>query len=182
VAPVIRALAFKKNSWLKSIMKRLLIAIIVLLFSSGLLAEPVFTITIERNMTCSDNSTMGRLLVNDNEIGRTLELPWRNNENNISRIPNGTYLALIRNDGVKKWRIQLENVNDRKYIQIHIGNYQRQIKGCILVGKEIKKNLNNNCMVTKSGEILEILADEMSKFASEDMMSKKDINIQVVIK
>ena len=152
-----------------------------LLFSSLLYAKPTFTITIERNMTCSDMSTMGRILVNDHEIGRSLELPWRNNETGISRIPDGSYTATIRNDGKRKWRIQLENVQNRKYIQIHVGNYQRQIEGCILVGRTIRKS-NGECIVTHSKDTLYKLSQEMSKFAGNDIMTRKDIDIQVIIK
>ena len=62
-------------------MKKIIVLSLVC-FSLGM-AKPIFNITIQRNMTCVDNSTMGRLLVNGKEIGRTLELPWRNNQSNI---------------------------------------------------------------------------------------------------
>jgi hypothetical protein len=144
--------------------------------------KEAFTITIERNMSCFDESTVGRILINGKEIGRTLELPWRNNEAGISRIPKGEYKAFIRNDGKRKWRLQLKGVNDRTLIQIHIGNYQREIKGCILVGDDIVKHSKSECMVTNSGKTLDKLFEKMSEFAEDDIMSRKDVDILVVVK
>jgi len=132
-------------------------------------------------MSCFDESTIGRILINDEEIGRTLELPWRNNEKNISRIPKGKYKAFIRTDGKRKWRLQLENVQDRSTIQIHIGNYQRDITGCILVGEDVIKHTNKECMVTNSKKTMDRLFDKMSEFAEEDMMSHGDFEILVVV-
>lgn len=39
------------------------------------LKDKEFVITINRNMTCKDNSTIGTMYVNGIEVGRTLELP-----------------------------------------------------------------------------------------------------------
>ncbi len=152
---------------------------------TAVMAKPTFTITIDRNMTCKDNSTIGRLLINQKEMGRTLELPWRNNETNISRIPQGIYDATIRQDGKRKWRIQLKKVPNRQYVQIHIGNYQRQIKGCILIGKEVMPNPNNKaeCMVTYSQSTLDAISEEMERFAaSDDLNMTQEVNIRVVVK
>lgn len=158
-----------------------IIFILACLYNAAALASE-FTITIDRNMTCKDQSTIGRLLVNGQEIGRSLELPWRNNETSISRIPPGTYPAIIRSDGRRKWRLQLENVADRKYIQIHVGNYQRQIEGCILVGSAVSNN-KNECMVVNSKATLAKLANEMSRYSAElGKNMSVPINISVVVR
>ena len=148
----------------------------------------LFTITIDRNMTCQDQSTIGRIIVNGNEVGRTLELPWQNNETAVSRIPSGTYSAIIRSDGSKKWRIQLEDVTDesghvRKFVQIHVGNYATQIRGCILIGSDIIQAPNGDCMVPNSRATLDKLANEMANF-SRDLGGNQSthIAIQVVFK
>jgi len=75
----------------------MLIRLLIILFMVALSASATassFTLNIQRNMTCDDNSTIGRLLVNGVEIGRTLELPWKENRKDISRIPAGITQAV----------------------------------------------------------------------------------------
>ena len=67
-------------------------------------------------------------------IAYTLELPWRNDLNEISSIPAGTYSAVVRDDGPLGWRMELLNTGKRKNIQIHIGQWPRQTEGCVLIG------------------------------------------------
>ena len=149
---------------------------------TAVMAKPTFTITIDRNMTCKDNSTIGRLLINQKEMGRTLELPWRNNETNISRIPQGEYNAWIRKKGNRKWRIQLDDVPYRKDVQIHIGKYQRNTEGCILVGKEVIAN-GNKCSIADTNSVMDLIFEEMKKFAaSDDLNMTQEVNIRVVVK
>ena len=162
-------------------MKNIIIILIIALYATQSMAEkPIFDIKIERNMTCSDGSTMGRLLVNGKEFGRTLELPWKNNEQRISHIPVGSYDASIRSDGKRKWRIELKGVKNRDFIQIHLGNYQRQIKGCILVGESIEKGPNGECMVTKSILTLNKLSSKLETFADGGNMTKS-VDIKVTV-
>ncbi len=124
--------------------------------------DSVVDLEVVRNMTCSDGSTIGRLLVDGDEVGRTLELPWRNNEQNISSIPAGNYRTTIRTDGRRGWRLQRIDVDDREYIQVHIGNYQSEIQGCILVGDGVASTVDR-CQVTNSGKTLEKLRTALQK-------------------
>lgn len=65
---------------------------------------------------------------------KTLELPWRDNQYQISCIPKGNYNV------VRRWSEKYGNhfhvlgVPGRNYILIHVGNYYTEIRGCILVG------------------------------------------------
>ena len=68
----------------------------------------------------------------------TLELPDEGNEPNISCIPEGTYNARVNISPTNGRVISIQDVPNRSYIQIHKGNYTRQIKGCILPGDSIK--------------------------------------------
>jgi len=68
----------------------------------------------------------------------TLELPWLDNEKNVSCIPRGIYRAYIRNSPANGYVLELLDVTNRTHIQIHAGNFTHQIKGCILVGDSIK--------------------------------------------
>lgn len=64
----------------------------------------------------------------------TLELPDKNNQRNISRIPAGTYKVVRRWSEKFKNHFHLLDVAGRSLILIHVGNYYTQIEGCILVG------------------------------------------------
>ena len=71
---------------------------------------------------------------------KTLELPWMDNKKNISCIPgNGMkYLVEIYDSPSKGKCYKFEYVIDRSYIEIHKGNYKRDILGCILPGEYFK--------------------------------------------
>jgi len=86
----------------------------------------------------------------------TLELPWLDNKGNVSCIPAGVYEAKkYMSPSKKSIVLMLEDVPGRSYIQIHAGNYTRQIQGCILVGDSIKfLDTDNTPDVTNSGETL----------------------------
>ena len=104
------------------------------------LSRPNFKLFVFRRAFPS-NCTMGYLGVGGpfyppNIIAYTLERPWRNNQQNVSSIPAGTYPAFVRYDKKDHWRLQLQNVPNRTGIQIHMGNEPSQIKGCILVGNK----------------------------------------------
>lgn len=95
------------------------------------------SITIKRwyNGDC----TIGRLSLSDSNFQCfTLELPDLDNQEDISCIPTGTYEYYFRNSPHNGDVLELRNVEDRSYIQIHSGNYANQILGCILVGDGIK--------------------------------------------
>lgn len=68
----------------------------------------------------------------------TLELPDHGNEQDISCIPRKKYRAAYRKSPSNGDVIELKNVPNRTYIQIHAGNFTHQIRGCILVGDSIK--------------------------------------------
>jgi hypothetical protein len=123
-----------------------LTTLILVFFSSIGYSQDNFALTIERQLS-SSSCTMGYLIADGEVLCYTLELPWVDNLNNISCIPVGTYSGILRYDKTDGWRIQLENVPNRTGVQIHMGNYTSQIKGCVLVGT----NSNvDNCSVQNS--------------------------------
>jgi hypothetical protein len=75
---------------------------------------------------------------------RTLELPWRDNEQNISCIPPApekrlSMYPLRHRDAHESPKndydhFQVEDVNGRSYILVEIGNLYEQTRGCIFVG------------------------------------------------
>lgn len=94
--------------------------------------------------------TAGYLAVNGKIIAYSLEKPANDNANNISSIPAGKYPASLKythEDKGHHWRIQLDKVPARQGVQIHIGNTPQDTSGCILLGKQIGKDL---CSISKS--------------------------------
>jgi len=73
----------------------------------------------------------------NNPICVTLELPWLNNQHNISCIPEGIYTAVRYMSPKRGYEVfELTNVPDRDAIEIHVGNYPKDTDGCILLGLE----------------------------------------------
>lgn len=65
----------------------------------------------------------------------TLELPDKDNEPNISCIPEGAYkYRKIYSSKFGRQVFRLDGVPGRSLIDIHAGNCVRDIEGCILVG------------------------------------------------
>lgn len=112
---------------------------------------------IEISRWYQDDCTLGRLSLGDFHCF-TLELPWLHNRANVSCITPGTYEYFFRNSNKNKAVLELRNVEDRSFIQIHAGNYTSQIEGCILVGDSIR-HLNGDSIpdVANSAETLKKL-------------------------
>ncbi|NME68573.1 DUF5675 family protein [Flammeovirga aprica] len=101
--------------------------------------------TLIRN-TYSKFQTLGKMTIVDDEGNvvfecDTLELPWKENRNWISCIPEGEYKAVFRDFGNyanRSFHVQTpdgKEVPGRTSILIHSGNFFTDTKGCILVGE-----------------------------------------------
>jgi len=94
-------------------------------------------------MTRGNQGTLGMLYYEDFRC-YTLELPWKNNQRNISCIPSGTYNVKIRLSSKYGQVYWVSDVPDRSFILIHSGNwagdtskgYKTHVNGCILLGKQ----------------------------------------------
>ena len=88
--------------------------------------------------TFTEESTIGELYLNGEWLCDTLELPYRDNQRSISCIPDGQYKVRLRtakeSSSRKYLHLLVEDVKDRKYILVHIGNFPKDTRGCILVG------------------------------------------------
>lgn len=63
-----------------------------------------------------------------------IELPWKNNERNVSQVPRGTYAwQKITRQSNGKPAIWLRDVPGRSEILIHEGRFPHHSKGCILI-------------------------------------------------
>jgi hypothetical protein len=66
---------------------------------------------------------------------KTLELPYRDNQREISCIPCGTYIVNKRWSPKYGFHFEVKDVPNRDYILIHSANFARQLRGCIAVGE-----------------------------------------------
>lgn len=76
--------------------------------------------------------TNGDLYINGKLQCHTIELPWKNNQHQVSCIPEGTYR--LRHRYTKKFGHHLEvlDVPGRSGILVHAANNaQKELKGCI---------------------------------------------------
>jgi hypothetical protein len=118
----------------------------------------------------SEVQTTGKMEVLDN-LGcvkyscNTLELPWKDNERNVSCIPKGEYKVKKRYSPKFGNHFHITDVPGRSYILIHKGNYFTEIRGCILVGRGVADiNRDGNKDVTSSGaamsDLLKLMPEE----------------------
>jgi RHS repeat-associated protein len=99
--------------------------------------DPTGKSTISINISRGDEaalSTPGTITINGQGMGYTLELPYRNNQTDISSIPTGDYLGEIHTRPNGDVVVRINGVPGRTDILIHIGNYPSDTNGCILPG------------------------------------------------
>jgi Family of unknown function (DUF5675) len=75
----------------------------------------------------------GALLLNEDKVCLTIELPWKNSQSRISCIPEGKYELKKRYTLRFGKHFILMNVSNRSYILLHAANSAlKGIKGCIV--------------------------------------------------
>ena len=111
--------------------------------------------------TFNEESTLGELFINGERICDTLENPWKDNQRNISCIPEGIYpvrLRLARESASRDYlHLLVQDVPDRDWILFHRGNYPKDTSGCILVGLGSQQDVVNNSVLAMDLLIKEIL-------------------------
>ena len=86
----------------------------------------------------NNDCTIGRLNYKEFDC-LTLELPWLDNKVGVSCVPAGIYEAeKYYSPKFRKTVILLKGVQGRSFIEIHTGNFTRDIEGCIVVGDSLK--------------------------------------------
>ena len=76
--------------------------------------------------TFTDKSVIGKLYLNGEFYGHTLELAWKDNQKRISCIPKGVYEVVKRFTDESKYKyehLHILDVANRGFILMHIGNY-----------------------------------------------------------
>lgn len=115
----------------------------------------------------SDNATYGELTCG-NVLVYTIELPWRDNKNSISCIPEGVYKVENRVSPSQGKCYRLIGVPNRSQILIHSANYTRELRGCIAPGLD-QKDLDNDG----------IIDNVSSKLALEKLLKLNITNIEI---
>lgn len=135
----------------------------------------------------TDDGTFGVLMLDDNTIFRTGELPWRNNSKGASCIPPDPH----SNNSITyvcKWIVSpkhgecylVTGVSDRDMIEIHSANYMgdankgkiTQLLGCIALGKTVGM-LDGQMAVLQSKQAI-------AEF--EANMAKEDFELTIIRK
>tara|TARA_R110002012_G_scaffold62994_4_gene165867 strand:- start:1656 stop:2108 length:453 start_codon:yes stop_codon:yes gene_type:complete len=123
--------------------------------------------------TFTEESTIGKLYLNGEWGGDTLELPYKDNQRSISCIPAGEYnvrLRLARESGSRDYlHLLVQDVPNRSYILFHRGNTSSDSRGCILLGLSREQDRVNN-----STKALDLLIKEILILGGE--------NIKLIIK
>lgn len=119
------------------------------------------TLTLKR-VDKNDECIFGALFLDEKEICKTLELPWRDNQKGISCIPAGEY-KLSPYPSSRFGEVYIVNdVPNRTGILIHTGNTASDIEGCILVGDSYGK-LNGKKAVLNSRQAFNLLKEVLGK-------------------
>tara|TARA_R110001599_G_scaffold216023_1_gene414316 strand:+ start:255 stop:665 length:411 start_codon:yes stop_codon:yes gene_type:complete len=111
--------------------------------------------------TFTKESTIGELFLNGERMCDTLELPWKDNNRNISCIPEGVYkvrLRLPRESATRDYlHLLIQDVPNRKWCLVHRGNTAKDTSGCILVGLGSQQNFVQNSALAMDLLIKEII-------------------------
>lgn len=81
--------------------------------------------------------TLGSLYQDNVVLSKTMELPWLNNDRNISCIPEGEYEVMKEEFSPKHQypHFRILDVPGRSGILIHKITYVRDLRGCVGVGQ-----------------------------------------------
>ncbi|MBS1744084.1 MAG: hypothetical protein JST81_13715 [Bacteroidetes bacterium] len=87
---------------------------------------------LELIRTYLPEGTNSEIRFNNSRLCFAIELPWLENRNQVSCIPEGRYELMMRYSYKFHWHLQLKNVPGRDLILIHPANdAKRELKGCI---------------------------------------------------
>ena len=92
-----------------------------------------------RRIAMSDKGTFGALVEDKVPFAVTLEPPDKNNQKDISCIPEGSYLCKRVNSPKYGDTFEIMSVDDRDNILFHWGNWLKNTLGCVLTGEEFKE-------------------------------------------
>lgn len=87
---------------------------------------------------------------------KTMELPYRDNQKNISAIPKGEYQCKIITSPKFGKVFEVTKVPNRTGILLHPANYSRQLQGCIALGETFSDiDKDGTIDITNSGKTVQ---------------------------
>lgn len=92
-------------------------------------------ITLKR-IAMADCGTFGVLITDGIPFALTLEREWKNNQQNVSCIPSGTYVCKRIWSPKFGGTFEVMTVPERSHILFHKGNLEDDSHGCILIGEQ----------------------------------------------
>jgi len=107
----------------------------------------------------TDKSVIGKLYLNSEFYGHTLELAWKDNQKRVSCIPKGVYEVKKRHTQKSKYKyehLHILDVPDRELILMHIGNYANSLN--------LKKSDTNGCILLGNTRALNFVGDSRKAF------------------
>ena len=111
--------------------------------------------------TFTEISTIGNLYLNGEWLCDTLELPYKDNQRSISSIPAGKYKVRLRTARESATRdylhLLVQDVPNRDYILVHIGNKSSDSRGCVLVGIGTEQDFVKNSRLAMELLMKEVL-------------------------
>ena len=112
-------------------------------------------------------------------VCRTLELPNKQNANNVSRILAGKYIckytqsaSLKDKDGNPLKTYEIINVPGRAGVRIHAANYFTQLRGCIAIG-DAHKDINSDLQ-------LDVIHSGATVDEFEKLMNYEDFELEII--
>lgn len=105
--------------------------------------------------TFNENETLGKIYIEHEFICHTIELPWRDNKQSISCIPEGCYPLKLRYSPIVKRTTkgdyeegyEITNVPDRIYVMIHVANRASELEACVAPGMKRGKLYGENAVL-----------------------------------
>lgn len=134
-------------------------------------------ITLKRISLDKPDGTAGILIFDDGyPYFTTIELSWKNNQHDISRIKAGEYIASRVMSPKRGYEVyMLQGVEGRDSIEMHIANSINDILGCIGIG------LRFGVVETKDSGSLHGIQDSKTAFTQFMAMLKNDPEFKLVI-
>lgn len=113
----------------------------------------------------------------------TIELPWRDNRRQRSRIPAGTYRTVIRQSPRFGRVYHLTGVDGRTYILTHWGNFAGDVEldyvthsqGCILIGTRFGQLKNKAGTLQRA-----VLASRPAFRRFMDLTGGRELSVSIV--
>jgi hypothetical protein len=108
-------------------------------------------------VTECNGATLGVLCLDDSPEFVTLEDAWRDNERQISCIPQGRYKVKLHRSPRFGLVYRVEDVPQRSDILIHAGNTHKDTHGCILLGMQFGKLGSDSAILASRSALLQFM-------------------------